>query len=94
MSAEGTETTKEKDRPTIRINRPVMRKWKGELSGEVYALLQQYQAFHQKVEKSKPSESELVNEGLLFAFQSCVPFQNFLRKAGAKPAVSSEQPSS
>jgi hypothetical protein len=86
--------TKEKDRPSIRSNRPVMRKWKGELSVEVYALLQQYQAFHLKVEKSKPTETEVVDGGLRVAFQKDEAFQKFLGNSGAKPAVLSEQPSS
>jgi hypothetical protein len=86
--------TKEKDRPTIRVNRPVLKKWKGEISVEAYALLQKYQAFHQKIENVKPSESEVVDGGLLVAFQKDDAFQKFLGNGGGKPAGLSEQPSS
>ena len=94
MSAEGTGTTKEKDRPTIRVNRPVLKKWKGEISVEAYALLQKYQVFHHKVEGVKPDESELVDKALIAAFGSCEPFQKFLSNGGAKPAVSDSPVSS
>lgn len=78
--------TKEKDRAKLRIDRPVLKKWKGEISVEAYALLQKYQLFHAQVEKVKPSESELVNKGLLVAFQEDDAFQKFLRNGGGKPA--------
>lgn len=86
--------TKEKGRAKIRIERAAVRKWKGEISVEVYALLLKYQAYHTQLEKVKPSEDELVSKGLLVAFQEDDDFQKFLRNGGGKPAVSSEPVSS
>ena len=82
--------TKEKDLPTIRVMRPALKKWKGDISVEAYALIQKYQLFHQKVDEKgvKPTESEVVDGGLLVAFQKDVAFQKFLANGGVKPSVS------
>jgi hypothetical protein len=91
MTGDETGTTKQKDLPKVLINPEVSKKWKGELKAETYALLLKYQAFHHKSVNYKPSESELVNKGLLVTFESDEAFQKFLGNGGGKPAVSSEQ---
>ncbi len=89
-TAEGT-SSKSKDLPLLLVNRDTLKKWRGEIKADTYALLQKYVAFHQKVVGVKPEESELVDRALVAAFKQDAAFQKYLNSGGGKTAVGVEQ---
>ena len=80
-------STKSKDLPLLLVNRDLLKKWRGEIKADTYALLQKYVTFHQKVVGIKPEESELVDRALVAAFRQDAAFQKYLNSAGGKTAV-------
>ena len=83
-------SAKSKDLPLLLVNRDTLKKWRGEIKADTYALLQKYVAFHQKVVGVKPEESELVDRALVAAFKQDAAFQRYLN-SGGKTAVGVEQ---